>query len=118
MHTSWYISAKKHNKALHSDAVNSAAPVSFVHWASQQPSATLFICQEQIGLKEEIGWLKVAFGIAVALDASLVAWLAQNYATASPIIVGAGLIAVLVVASMIVLINRRAYKHIEELENV
>ena len=69
-------------------------------------------------LKEEIGWLKVAFGIAVALDASLVAWLAQNYATASPIIVGAGLIAVLVVAGMIVLINRRAYKRIEELENV
>ncbi|MDQ3562809.1 MAG: hypothetical protein M3436_01280 [Pseudomonadota bacterium] len=30
-------------------------------------------------LKEEIGWLKVAFGIAVALDASLVAWLAENY---------------------------------------
>jgi Ca2+/Na+ antiporter len=54
----------------------------------------------------------------VALDASLVAWLAQNYATASPIIVGAGLIAVLVVAGMIVLINRRAYKRIEELENV
>ena len=69
-------------------------------------------------LKEEIGWLKVAFGIAVALDASLVAWLAQNYATASPIIVGAGLIAVLVVAGMIVLINRRAYRRIEELENV
>ena len=51
-------------------------------------------------LKEEIGWLKVAFAIAVALDASLVAWLAQNYATASPII------------------NRRAYRRIEELENV
>jgi hypothetical protein len=32
--------------------------------------------------------------------------------------VGAGLIAVLVVAGMIVLINRRAYKRIEELENV
>ena len=69
-------------------------------------------------LKEEIGWLKVAFGIAVALDASLVAWLAQNYATASPIIVGAGLIAVLVIAVMIVLINRWAYRRIEELENV
>jgi hypothetical protein len=69
-------------------------------------------------LKEEIGWLKVAFGIAVALDASLVAWLAQNYARASPIIVGAGLIAVLVIAALIVLINRRAYKRIEELENV
>jgi hypothetical protein len=32
-------------------------------------------------------------------------------------IVGAGLVAVLVVAGMIVLINRRAYKRIEELEN-
>ncbi len=71
-----------------------------------------------ISKKEEIGWLKVAFGIAVALDASLVAWLAQNYATASPIIVGAGLIAVLVIAALIVLINRRAYKRIEELENM
>jgi drug/metabolite transporter (DMT)-like permease len=69
-------------------------------------------------LKEEIGWLKVAFGIAVALDASLVAWLAQNYATASPIIAGAGLIAVLGFAVMIVLINRWAYQRIEELENV
>ncbi len=44
--------------------------------------------------------------------------LAQNYATASPVIVGTGLIAVLVIAVMIVLINRRAYKRIEELENV
>jgi drug/metabolite transporter (DMT)-like permease len=69
-------------------------------------------------LKEEIGWLKVAFGIAVALDASVVAWLAQNYATASPIIVGAGFIAVLGFAVMIVLINRWAYRRIEELENV
>jgi len=66
-------------------------------------------------LKEEIGWLKVAFGIAVALDASLVAWLAQNYAIA---IVGAGLIAVLGFAVMIVLINRWAYQRIKELENV
>jgi drug/metabolite transporter (DMT)-like permease len=69
-------------------------------------------------LKEEIGWLKVAFGIAVALDASVVAWLAQNYATASSIIVGAGFIAVLGFAVMIVLINRWAYRRIEELENV
>ena len=59
----------------------------------------------------------MTFGIAVAFDASLVAWLAQNYGTASPIIVGAGLIAVLVIAVLIVLINQRAYKRIEELEN-
>ena len=69
-------------------------------------------------LKEEIGWLKVAFAIAVALDASLVAWLAQNFATASPIIVGAALVAALVIAGVVVIINSRAYRRIEELENV
>lgn len=69
-------------------------------------------------LKEEIGWLKVAFAIAVALDASLVAWLAQNYATASVVIVGAALVAALVLASVVVLINRRAYRRLEELENI
>jgi hypothetical protein len=30
------------------------------------------VCRKQIALKEEIGWLKVAFGVSVALDASLV----------------------------------------------
>jgi len=30
---------------------------------------------------EEIGWLKVIFAVRVALDASLVAWLAQNHAS-------------------------------------
>jgi hypothetical protein len=35
-------------------------------------------------LKEEIGWLKVVFGILVAIDISLVAWLAQNI-TKAPI---------------------------------
>ena len=30
-------------------------------------------------LKEEIGWLKVVFAILIAIDVSLVGWLAQNY---------------------------------------
>ncbi len=69
-------------------------------------------------LKEEIGWLKVAFGVAVALDASLLAWLAQNYASAEPVIIVAAVIAAVVIAAAIFLINRRAYRRIEELENV
>lgn len=69
-------------------------------------------------LKEEIGWLKVAFAIAVALDASLVAWLAQNYASAKPAVIAAAVIAAVVLAAAIVLINRRAYRRINELENV
>jgi hypothetical protein len=28
-------------------------------------------------IKEELGWLKVVFGVLAAIDTSLVAWLAQ-----------------------------------------
>ncbi len=44
----------------------------------KQPNATLSSMSRADWLKEEIGWLKVAFGIAVALDASLVAWLPRT----------------------------------------
>jgi len=40
-------------------------------------------------LKEEIGWLKVVFAVCVALDASLVAWLALSYAIAKSVLVAA-----------------------------
>jgi len=67
--------------------------------------------------KEEIGWLKVAFGIAVAVAVSLVGWLAQNYETASLIVTIAAVIAVVVVTAVIVFVNHRAYHRIEELED-
>ena len=38
-------------------------------------------------LREEIGWLKIVFGLLVAIDASLLGWLAQNYTTASRLLV-------------------------------
>jgi len=60
-------------------------------------------------IKEEIGWLKVVFAVCVALDASLVAWLTQNYATANEVIVVAGFIAALVLAGVVVFVNHRAY---------
>ena len=68
-------------------------------------------------LKEEIGWLKVIFAVCVALDASLVAWLAQNYATANPVLVITGCIASVLIALLIVYVNRRAYRRFEELED-
>ena len=67
-------------------------------------------------IKEEIGWLKVVFAVCVALDASLVAWLAQNYDSAPPVIVATGFAAALVLAVVVVYVNRRAYRCIEELE--
>ncbi len=69
-------------------------------------------------VKEELGWLKVVFAVAVALDASLVAWLAQNYETASRVMMAAGLIAALALAAIVVLVNRRAYFRLEDLEDL
>jgi hypothetical protein len=66
--------------------------------------------------KEEIGWLKVVFAAAIALDASLIAWIAQNYGTAQPVI---GNIAVFVAALLtffLVYVNRLAYRRLDELE--
>ena len=68
-------------------------------------------------LKEEIGWLKVVFAVCVALDASLVAWLAQNYAAANPVLVATGCVASVLLAVLVVFVNRRAYRRLEELED-
>jgi 4-hydroxybenzoate polyprenyltransferase len=66
--------------------------------------------------KEEIGWLKVVFALCVALDASLVAWLAQNFATANQVMVAIGCVGAIVLAVVVVFVNRRAYRRIDELE--
>ncbi|HEV8718020.1 MAG TPA: hypothetical protein VGX03_35045 [Candidatus Binatia bacterium] len=69
-------------------------------------------------LKEEIGWLKLVFGALIAVDVSLVAWLAQNYATADRVLVLVGLVATLILTSVVVWVNRLAYRRIEQLEDV
>ena len=68
-------------------------------------------------LKEEIGWLKLVFGIMVAIDASLVGWLAQNYATTNWVLVAAGVLATAVVTLGVVRVNRIAYHRMRELED-
>lgn len=68
-------------------------------------------------LKEEMGWLKVVFAIAAALDASLSAWLAQNYDTAQAVILAAGLVAALALTALVLYVNRIAYQRLKELED-
>jgi len=70
------------------------------------------------GLKEELSWLKIVFGIAVAIDVSLVGWVAQNFGRAQPIIVVFALLGVFTVTGFIVWINHLAYRRIRELENL
>ncbi len=69
-------------------------------------------------LKEEIGWLKVIFGILVATDISLLAWLAQNYSSTNVLLLIFCGVAVTVVTGAIILVNKIAYRKIDELEEL
>jgi hypothetical protein len=67
-------------------------------------------------IKEEIGWLKVPFGLLAVIDASLLGWLAQSYKTASPALFGAATIATIIVNGLLFRINHIAYRHFDDLQ--
>ena len=69
-------------------------------------------------IKEELAWLKVVFGVFVVIDVSLVAWLAQNYESASRVLIVFGFIAVIFVTSIVAWVNRAAMQRFRELEEV
>lgn len=69
-------------------------------------------------IKEALGWLKVVFVALVAVDVSLIAWLAQNFQSAENILVVLAFIAVVCTTAAIVGVNHAAYKRIAELENL
>jgi predicted MFS family arabinose efflux permease len=70
------------------------------------------------GLKEEIGWLKIVFGIAIAIDVSLVGWVAQNFGKTQPVVVVFALLGVAAITGFVVWVNRLAYQRIRELEKL
>lgn len=69
-------------------------------------------------LKEEIGWLKVTYAILAAIDVSLVAWFAQNYATAVNVLLILCTAAITLVTVVIAWANRIAYRRLAELEDL
>lgn len=68
--------------------------------------------------KEEIGWLKIIFGVLFATDISLIAWLFQNYGKASKFFLVLCTVAALLITLAIAWINRVAYRKIDELEEL
>ena len=66
-------------------------------------------------LKEELGWLKVVFGIFIATDLSIIAWLVQKYETQSEILSIISGIAIVVITFAVIRVNRIAYKKIDEI---
>lgn len=69
-------------------------------------------------LKEEIGWLKIPFGLLIVVDASLLGWLAQSFSTVSPVLVFAGGAGFIAVTSVVIWANRTAQHLLAELEDV
>lgn len=69
-------------------------------------------------IKEALGWLKVVFVALVAVDVSLIAWLAQNFQTADSVLVVLAFVAVVCTTAAIIGVNHAAYKRIAELENL
>jgi hypothetical protein len=69
-------------------------------------------------LKEEIGWLKVVFSLLVAIDISLVAWLAQNYAKAQTALLIIGWGGTIATTLAIVWVYATVYRRINDLKDL
>lgn len=69
-------------------------------------------------IKEELGWLKVVFGVLVAIDVSLVAWLAQNFDMARTGMLVVALVVVTFLTGGIIWVNWVVYRRLEELEKL
>jgi hypothetical protein len=67
-------------------------------------------------IKETVGWLKVVFVPLVAVDVSLIAWLAQHFETAETVHVTLASIAVVCTTAAIIGVNYAAFQRIAELE--
>jgi CHASE1-domain containing sensor protein len=67
--------------------------------------------------KEELGWLKVVFAVSAAIDASLVAWLAQKYTSADIVLLALAFVVAAVLTAYVVRMNSLAYRRIRELKD-
>ena len=71
-------------------------------------------------IKEQIGWLKVIFAILMAIDISLIGWLANHYdkIDVSEIKIYLNLAAIMLVSLVVIFVNKIAFKKIDELEDL
>jgi hypothetical protein len=62
--------------------------------------------------------MKVAFGILFATELSLLAWFAQNFASANAIALGGAALAILILGVALFIMNKKAIKTINSLEDL
>ena len=73
---------------------------------------------EEKRIEQEIGWYKVVFVILILSGVSLLAWFAQNYASAKPALLIIALISIFVVIVITVIINKKVFKCLDRLEEL
>ena len=69
-------------------------------------------------IKEELGWLKVLFAVLAALDASLIAWISQNYMRAERILLVSAIVIALAATPYLLWINYAAWRKLGELKSM
>ena len=69
-------------------------------------------------IKEEVGWLKLIFAALLAIEVSLIGWLAQNYTTTQPLIVVGAFVTVIAIGLGIVWVNRTAFRRMRQLRDL
>ena len=69
-------------------------------------------------LKEQIGWLKVLFGLLFATDISLIAFLFNKSGVLSDIKLSLVLLGLLAVTILLFIVNKKALNKINELEDI
>jgi Mn2+/Fe2+ NRAMP family transporter len=66
-------------------------------------------------LKEEISWLKVTYAILVAIDVSLIAWIAQNYDKTDTLLIALSCLLVILIGAAVIRVNQAAYRRMKKL---
>lgn len=69
-------------------------------------------------IKEQIGWLKIAFGLLTAVVISLVGYIATSYKTAEPIMLILALTLTMMLSYGIIIVNKKAFNKMDELEDL
>ncbi len=69
-------------------------------------------------IKEQIGWLKIAFGLLTAVVISLVGYIATSYETAEPIMLILALTFTIMLSYGIIIVNKKAFNKMDELEDL
>jgi hypothetical protein len=69
-------------------------------------------------IKEELGWLKVAFGVLIVTVVSVLGWMAQNMLSADKQVFFTAALVLLLLIFITVKLNKFAYKKIRLLRDL